>query len=346
MSAKLRRYAARLTLLGAVAGVATIPAAAQDFYRGKTIEFIVGGNAGGGYDVYARALARYLPRHIPGNPTIVVKNMPGGGSAKAATFVFQQGAKDGTTIAALYPGAIMEPLLASRQGKYEYEPGKFNYLGTANNSTRVCATWHTSKTKTYDDAQKRTTIMGSSQAGGSTRDYANMQRRLTGAQFNVIAGYKGTVDMNVAMERGEIEGLCGYDFSSIKAQRPDWPRDNKINLLVQVGLEADAELTKLGVPELWKYVKNDDDRKVIELIVSQQIVGRPYVAPPGMAADRLKVLRDAFSATFKDPQYIADADKMRIDIEPLDGEKVQALITRLYASSNDIIEKARRATAP
>jgi hypothetical protein len=320
------------------------PAAAQNFYQGKTIEFIVGGNAGGGYDVYARALARHLPRHIPGNPTIVVRNMPGGGSAKAATFVYQQGAKDGTTIAALYPGAIMEPLLGSRQGKYEYDAKQFNYLGTANNSTRVCVTWHTSKTRTYDDALKRKTVIGSSQAGGSTRDYANMHNRLTGAQFNIIAGYKGTVDMNVAMERGEIEGLCGYDFTSIRTQRPDWLRDKKVNLLVQVGLDPDPDLTKMGVPELWKYVKDDDSRKAIELIVSQQIVGRPYVAPPGVAADRLKILRDGVSATFKDKQYIADADKMRIDIEPLDGDKVQALIAKLYASPEAIVEKARRAT--
>jgi hypothetical protein len=343
---RIRRYACPLMLSAALTALPVLPAAAQDFYQGKTIEFIVGGNAGGGYDVYARALARHLPRHIPGNPSIVVKNMPGGGSAKAATFVFQQGAKDGTTIAALYPGAIMEPLLGSRQGKYEFDPKQFNYLGTANSSTRVCITWHTSKTRTYDDALKRKTIMGASQSGGSTRDYANMHNRLTGTQFSIISGYKGTVDMNVAMERGEIEGLCGYDFSSIKTQRPDWIRDKKINVLVQVGLEPDAELTRMGIPELWKYVKNDVDRKVGELIVSQQIVGRPYVAPPGVAADRLKILRSGFAAAFKDKQYIAEADKMRIDIEPLEGDKVQALIARLYASPADIIERAQRATAP
>ena len=345
MPAKPHRRAAFLISLGLTA-VAATASAAQDFYAGKTIEFIVGGNAGGGYDVYARALARHLPRHIPGNPSIVVKNMPGGGSAKAATFVFQQGAKDGTTIAALYPGAIMEPLLGSRQGKYEYDAKQFNYLGTANSSTRVCVTWNTSKTKTYDDALKRKTLMGASQAGGSTRDYANMHNRLTGTQFSIISGYKGTVDLNIAMERGEVEGLCGYDFSSIKTQRPDWIRDKKINVLVQVGLEPDAELTKMGVPELWKYVKDDVNRKVIELIVSQQIVGRPYVAPPGIAADRLKVLRAGFAAAFKDKQYIADAAKMRIDIEPLEGDKVQALIARLYASPADIIARAQRATAP
>lgn len=336
----------RIALAAILTAFVATPAAAQDFFAGKSIEFIVGGNAGGGYDVYARALARHLPRHIPGKPGIVVKNMPGAGSGKAATFVYQQGAKDGTTIAALYPGAIMEPLLGTRQGKYEYDARHFNYLGTANNSTRVCITWHTSKTKTYADALERTTIIGSSQAGGSTRDYTHMHNRLTGTKFSIIAGYKGTVDMNVAMERGELEGICGYDFSSIKTQRPDWIRDNKLNILVQVELEADPELTQMGVPQIWKYVKDDDGRKAIELIVSQQIVGRPYVAPPGVPADRLKILRDGFSATFKDPQYIAEADKMRIDIEPLDGDKVQALITKLYASPNDIIEKARRATAP
>jgi tripartite-type tricarboxylate transporter receptor subunit TctC len=344
LSAKLRAVVCACAVV--LPTVAAIPAAAADFYKDKTIEFLVGGNAGGGYDVYARAIARHLPRYIAGNPNIVVKNMPGGGSAKAATFLYQQGAKDGTAIGAIYPGAIMEPLLGTRRGQYKYDARKFQYLGTANNSTRVCTTWHTSKTKTYDDALKRTTIMGSSQAGGSTRDYAHMHKRLTGAQFNIVAGYKGTVDMNVAMERGEIEGLCGYDFTSIRTQRPDWIRDKKLNLLVQVGLEPDPELTKMGVPELWKYVKSEEDRKVIELIVSQQIVGRPYVAPPGIPADRLKILRDGFSATFKDKAFLADAAKMRIDIEPLDGAKVQTLITRLYNSPKEIVDRARWATAP
>ena len=268
------------------------------------------------------------------------------GDQQAATFLFEQGAKDGTMIGAVFPGAIMEPLLGTRAGKFPYDARQFQYLGTANNATRICATWHTSKTRTYDDAVRRETIIGSSQSGGSTRDYANMLKHLTGAKFNIVAGYKGTVDMIIAIERGELEGVCGYDFTSLRTQRPEWIRDRKVNLLVQLGLEADPELTKMGVPEVWKYVKSAEDRKVIELIVTQQVLGRPYFAPPGVPADRMKILRDGFSATFKDKAFLADAQKMRIDIEPLDGAKVQALVEKLYASPKDIIERARRASAP
>jgi tripartite-type tricarboxylate transporter receptor subunit TctC len=339
-------YSVALALAACLSIASASAAAAEDFYKDKTIDFIVGGNAGGGYDVYARAIARHLPRHIPGAPTIVVKNMQGGGSAKAASFLVLQGAKDGTMIGAVFPGAIMEPLLGTRAGKFPYDPRQFQYLGTANNATRICASWHGSKTSTFDDALKRTTIMGASQAGGSTRDYAYMLKHLTGAKFDVVAGYKGTVDMIIALERGEIEGLCGYDFSSLRTQRPDWIRDKKVNLLVQLGLEADPELTRMGVPEVWKYVKSAEDRKVIELIVTQQVLGRPYFAPPGVPADRLKLLRDGFAATFKDKAFLADAQKMRIDIEPLDGAKVQALVEKLYTSPKELIERAGRASAP
>ena len=339
-------YGSVVALAAGLSALVASPVTADEFYKGKTIDFIVGGNAGGGYDIYARAIARHLPRHIPGNPAIVVKNMQGGGSAKAATFLFEQGAKDGTMIGAVFPGAIMEPLLGTRAGKFPYDARQFQYLGTANNATRICATWHGSKTRTYDDALQRTTVLGSSQAGGSTRDYANMLKHLTGAKFNVVAGYKGTVDIIIAIERGELDGVCGYDFTSLRTQRPEWIRDRKVNLLVQLGLEADPELTKMGVPEVWKYLKNAEDRKVIELIVTQQVLGRPYFAPPGVPADRLKILRDGFSATFKDKAFLADAQKMRIDIEPLDGAKVQALVEKLYGSPKDLVEKARRASAP
>jgi tripartite-type tricarboxylate transporter receptor subunit TctC len=188
--------------------------------------------------------------------------------------------------------------------------------------------------------------MGASQAGGSTRDYAYMLMHTTGAKFDVVAGYKGTVDMILALERGEIDGLCGYDFSSLRTQRPEWIRDKKVNLLVQLGLEPDAELTRMGVPEVWKYVKSPEDRKAIELIVTQQVLGRPYFAPPGVSADRLKILRAGFAATFKDKEFLADAKKMRIDIEPLDGNKVQALVDKLYTSPKALIERAGRVSGP
>jgi tripartite-type tricarboxylate transporter receptor subunit TctC len=341
--------AARLLLLSVLTltvPIATACIGQESFYKDKTIDFIVGGNPGGGYDIYARTVARHLARFIPGNPDIVVKNMPGAGSAKAAAFLYSQGKKDGTNLGAVYPGAIMDPLLGEHGDKAQYDPTKFQYIGTADNGTRMCITWHTSKTKTYEDAMQRKTVLGASQAGGSTRDYAYMQNKFTGTKFNVVSGYKGSVDILIAMERGEVEGMCGYDWSSLKSQRPDWIRDKKVNILAQIGVDPEPTLTKMGVPKLWQYIKNEDDRKVVELVVSQQIFGRPYFVPPGTPADRVSVLRNAFSATVKDKGFIEDAKKTRIDVEPLDGAKVQETVERLYATPKNIVEKAKQAIMP
>jgi tripartite-type tricarboxylate transporter receptor subunit TctC len=339
----LRRSAVLLCAAAALWAVA--PAAASDFYADKTIDFIVGSNPGGGYDIYARAIARHLPRHIPGNPNIVVKNLPGAGSAKAVAFVYGIAPKDGTAIGASFPGALMEPLLGDR-AKAQYDPTKLQYLATADNGTRACVTWHTSKTKTFADAQRHKTIMGASQAGGSSRDYAYMHNRLNGTKFEVVSGYKGSVDIILAMERGEVEGMCGYDWSSIRTQRPDWLRDKKINILIQVAMQPEPTLTQMGVPELWPLIKNDEDRQAAELIVTQQVFGRPYFAPPGTLAERVKILREAFTAALKDQQFLAEAEKLRLDVTPLDGARVQELVAKLYAAPANIVEKAKRATQP
>ena len=338
-----------MRMVAAMAALATClsaaPGRADDFYKGKTIDFTVGGNSGGGYDLYARAIARHLPRFIPGNPAIVVKNMPGAGSAKAASYMFTIAPKDGTAIAAVFPGAIMDPLLGTKH-KAQYDPTKFQFLATADNGTRMCITWHASQTKTYEDAMKRKTVMGASQAGGSTRDYGYMSNKLTGTQFNVVSGYKGSVDILLAMERGEVEGMCGYDYSSLTSQRSDWLRDKKVNILLQVAVEPEPTLTKMGVPQIWKFIKSEEDRKVAEVVVSQQIFGRPYFAPPGTPADKVKILRDAFAATMKDKDFLADAARSHLDIEPLSGERVQATVEKIYATPKDIVAKAQQTIAP
>jgi tripartite-type tricarboxylate transporter receptor subunit TctC len=329
----------------AAAGFLVAPAPAADFYAGKTIDFIVGGDAGGGYDIYARAFSRHMSRYIPGNPAIVVKNMPGAGSGRAAAFLASVAPKDGTTIAGVFPGAIMGPLLEDR-AQTLYDPTKFFYIASADSGTRTCATFQHSKTKTFDDAIRQKTIMGASQAGGSTRDYANMHRKTASAQFELVTGYKGTADLLLAMERGEIDGICGWDWSSVKSQRSDWLRDNKLNLLLQISLEPDAELTKRGVPEMWKYVKNADDRKAVELVVSQQVFGRPYLAPPGTPAEQVTILRSAFEATMKDKAFLEDAEKTRIDINPSPGGTIQQLVEKLYATPKSIVERAKEVVKP
>src|SRR5580704_17596886 len=292
-----------------------LPATAADFYAGKTIDFEVGADVGGGYDIYARTVARHMSRHIPGNPTIVVKNMPGAGSGRTALFISNVAPKDGATLGALMPGAIIGPLLDD-------------------------------KIETFEDARKQKTILGATAAGGATRDYGYLHNHTSGTKFDVVAGYKGTADIGLAMERGEVDGVCGWDWSSAKSQKSDWLRDHKINILVQVGLDPNPELTQMGVPELWKFINNDDDRKVAEMVVSQQIFQRSYIAPPGTPAEQIATLRAAFDATMADPHFLADAETARIAVTPLSGAKVQEIVQKLYATPKAIVERARQVIKP
>jgi tripartite-type tricarboxylate transporter receptor subunit TctC len=324
----------------ALALVMASPAAAADFYAGKTIELVVGSDVGGGYDIYTRTIARHIARHIPGNPTMVVKNMPGAGSGRAAGYINSVAPKDGTSVAAIFPGAVMGPLLDERTERM-FDPTKFTFVGTADSGTRVCATFQNSATKTFDDALRQKTRMGSSALGASTRDYVMFKKKTTGVMFDLVMGYKGSADILLAMERGEVDGLCGWDWSSVKSQRSDWLRDGKLNLLVQVGLEPEPELARQNVQPLWNFIKNDDDRRAVELIVSQQQFQRPYIAPPGVPAEQANALRAAFDATMRDPQFLDDAAKTRIDINALSGAQVQQLVEKIYATPKSVVDRAK-----
>ncbi len=320
-------------------------ACAADFYAGKTVELTVGADAGGGYDIYARTLARHMSRHIPGQPTIVVRNMPGAGSGRAAGYIASIAPKDGTALAAIMPGAVMDPLLAERGGAL-FDPTKVLYVGTASNDSRVCLTMKPSAVKTFDDALVHPITIGAISSNNSTRDYAFMHKRLSGAKFNVVTGYNGTVEIGLALERGEVEGACGWGWSSIKSQKPDWISDHKINVLVQVGLEPNAELTAMNVPPIWNYLKDDRDRQAVELIVSQQVMIRSYIAPPETPPEEIGILRAAFDATMKDPRFLQDAETQRLVVEPMPGAKLQELVRKLYATPAAIVERARLAISP
>src|SRR5215467_4647241 len=329
----------------AVALLATTPAPAADFYAGKSIDLIVSNAPGGGFDIYARSIARHMQRHIPGNPVIVVKNMPGAGGARAGYHVNTVTPADGLTIGAIMPGTIMGPLLDDKPDT-SFDPSKVLYLGTANSGTYVCVTFDHSSIKTLEDALRQKTVMGGVAAGNSINDIANLVKRTTGAQFNLISGYRGTVEVTLAIERREIDGTCGWNWSSAKSQKPEWIRDHKLNYLAQISLQPNAELTQLGAPEIWRYIRNADDRKVAELVVSQQSFERPYFVAHGTPADLTSILRDAFDATMRDPQFLAEAQKIGVDISPISGAKVQALVQQLYATPKDIIERAKHAIRP
>jgi tripartite-type tricarboxylate transporter receptor subunit TctC len=335
----------RLCIVFATAALSGTGARAADFYAGKTIDLVVSNAPGGGFDIYARTIARHMFRHIPGQPLIVVKNMPGAGGARAGYHVNTVAPADGMTIGAIMPGTVMGPLLDDKPDT-SFDPSKVLYVGTANSGTYVCVTLDHSKIKTFDQALSQKTVMGGVAAGNSINDIANLVKRTTGAQLNLISGYKGTLEVTLAIERKELDGTCGWNWSSAKSQKPDWVRDKKLNYLAQISLQPNAELAQLGAPEIWPYIKDADDRKVAELVVSQQSFERPYFVAHGTPPELASILRTAFDATMSDPQFLADAQKTGVDVSPLPGARVQALVEKLYSTPKDIVERAKQAIKP
>jgi tripartite-type tricarboxylate transporter receptor subunit TctC len=332
-------------ILAALAAFGAAPATAQDFYAGRSIELLIGAPPGGGYDIYGRVVARHIGRHIPGNPNIVPKNMPGAGSARAAGFISNVAPKDGTVIANIMPGAVMDPMLDPKAERL-FDPTQIMFIGNVNNGVRVCVSGKHSKVKTFEDARRIKAVFGGGQSNDSTRDYGYLHKKTTGAIWDMVTGYKGTSDLSIALERGEVEGFCGFDWASLKSQRPAWVRDKTVNILTQDAIEPIEELTKLGVPHIMAFVKDDTTRKVLELILSQTVFHRSFIAPPKTTPANLAILRKAFDATMKDPQFLADSEKLRIDVAPLSGERVQEVVRNLYASSPQVIDLARAAINP
>lgn len=333
-------------LRSAFAGIAAVLAAgaaqAQDMYAGKTVTLVVGSAPGGGYDTYARLFARHLGDHIPGKPSVVVQNIPGAGSARATGHVYAAAAKDGMTIALIQPGAIVGPLF-DKDVKPTYDATKLVYLASADSGTRVCVTLPNSRIKTFKQAQTEKVIAGAAGRGASSFDYANMHKNMSGAMFNVVPGYKGMADILLAMEREEVDTVCGFDWSSVKAQRPNLVRDRTINVLVQAAVEKNEELDALGVPDIMEFTKGDDNRAVVELIVAQQYFGRPFVMGPGNPPESVKIMRASFDAVMKSPKLLADADKMGVDITPATGVRVQEVVEKMYAAPQRILDLAAKA---
>lgn len=335
-----------LTLAATIIAACLAPAAtAQEFYAGKSIDLMIGAQPGSGYDVYGRTLARHMNRHIPGNPAIVPKNMPGAGSARAAGFLANVAPQDGTVIAHIQPGAILGPLLDPKAEKL-FNPLSMQFVGNINNGTRVCLAGPRSKIRTFEDARKMPGVFGGVAPNDSTYDYGFMHRNTTGAIFQMVTGYRGSPALALALEQGEIDGFCGLDWSSLKSQRPNWISDKTVSILIQDAIQPNAELTAMGVPHVMKYAADETSRQVITFIVSQQAFHRSFIAPPATPPDRLAILRRAFDATVNDPQFLAEAKKLRIDVAPLSGERVQEVVRNLYTSPSDIVGRARAAISP
>jgi tripartite-type tricarboxylate transporter receptor subunit TctC len=327
----------------AVLLTALIPAHAQsveEFYKGKSITIAIGFTPGGGYDLYARHLARHMGKHIPGRPTLVPQNMAGAGSLRAANFVYSAAPKDGTAFGTFARTTGINPLLESGA---TFDGTKFTWLGSVTNDISLCVTWHTSKANTWENFLKHPTAMGGQAPSSEPDIFANLYKNVFGAPIKLVPGYPGTNEITLAMERGEVDGLCGLSWSTIQTRHFQWLKEKKINLLVQAAFKKEPEIG--NVPLVMDLTKDTEKLQILKLILAAQEMARPFAAPPGIPRDRAAALIAAFDATMKDADYLADAKKSRIDVNPVSGPEIDKLLAELYATPKDVIQKASQAIA-
>jgi tripartite-type tricarboxylate transporter receptor subunit TctC len=331
----------------AIAGLlsAASVTAAQDsveaFYKGKQISLVVGSSSGGGYDTYARLLARNFGAAIPGNPTVLVQNMSGAGSNRAAGYIYSVAPKDGTAIGAIFPGAVLQPLLSDVP--VPHDPNKLVYLGSANSEVYVCYVRSDAPVKTFKDVLTTELIVGASNPGATTYDLPLLLNSVLGTKFRIVTGYPGSREITLALERGEVQGACGIGWTGIELMHPDWFAKDTVRVLVQLSTKGHDDLNTRNVPRAAVLARDDDERRVIELVFSQGIFGRPYVLPPEVPPQRVAALRQAFVQALNDKTLRSEADKMQFDIDPMSGEDLQKLVSDLYATPPRLVERARQA---
>jgi tripartite-type tricarboxylate transporter receptor subunit TctC len=333
---------AALTLAGGI-GLAQAQDVAS-FYKGKQVSIIVGSSAGGGYDLYGRMLSRHMGKHLPGNPVFVVSNMPGAGGNVAAAHIANVAPKDGTVIGAIFMGTVVEPLFTTTK-RTTHHPTKFHYIGSANTDHYVCLVRGDAQVKTFEDLFDKELVVGGSAGGASTRDFPLMLRNVLGAKFKIVAGYPGTREINLAIQRNEVQGGCGQTWSSVTSLYKQEFAEGRIKPLVQEDVAGSPELNKLGVPLARSFAKTEEQRQILDLYYSQTAFSRPYVVAMETPADRVAALRTAFMATMKDPELVAEAKKMQVDADPVSGEELQKKVERIFATPADIVEKTRKAVS-
>jgi len=314
----------------------------EDFYKSHPITMLVGSGAGGGYDVYARAFARHWSNHIPGHPPIIAKNVPAAAGLQAASTLYNNVDRDGATVGAFTNGAAMDTLFGNPGA--HYDPRRFAWLGSIGKLENVCATWHTNSVKTIADAQQRQVVVAGAGATSNTAIVPKLLNALIGTKFKIVAGYDSGSGLTMAVESGEAEGICGLSWSTMKASRPRWVSDHLLNVIVQMGLTKLRDLP--DVPSALDLVRDPESKQVMELILMRQEAGRPFAAPPGVPADRTAALRAAFQETLRDPAFTAEAQKMQLEIEPMTGEEIEAMLAKAYAAPQPIVQRAAALVEP
>ena len=338
---------ARATIAAAIFCLGPLTPAAQaqspaDFYKGKNVELYIGYSVGGGYDLYARVLARHIGRHIPGNPTIVVKNMEGAGSLRLANWLYRVAPKDGSVFGIIGRGTGFDPLLGQQAA--QFDGTKFTWIGSGNHEVSVCVSFEGRAGVTkFDDLRVKEMTVGGTGASADTDQFPKVVNGVLGTKMKVVSGYPGGNDIVLAMERGELQGRCGWSWSSVKATHGSWITEKKLNILVQLSLQKHPELP--DVPLIIDLAKTDEERQILKLIFARQVMGRPFLAPPGIPADRAEALRKAFMETLADPVFMADAEKAQLEVNPVAGDDLQKLVAEVYRTPPEVAKKAAQLLA-
>jgi tripartite-type tricarboxylate transporter receptor subunit TctC len=318
-----------------VTPLAALAQGAADIFKGRTIDLYTGYTVGGGYDLYTRLLARHIGKHLPGNPTVVPKNMEGAASLRLANWLYTAAPKDGTAFGTIGRGTALDPLLG--QPGAQFDGTKFNFIGSMNDEVSICVAWHTVPIKTFNDVMQREFLVGGTGPGDDTIQFPRVLVGVLGAKLKIITGYPGGNDAVLAMERGELQGRCGWSYSSVKAAHPDWLAEKKITILLQFGLAKHPELP--DVPLITDLAKTDDQLKLLRFVFARQVMGRPYLAPPGVPVATVAALRQAFMETMSDPEFLSDAERGKFEITPVPGERIQQLVAELYRTPPELTKR-------
>jgi tripartite-type tricarboxylate transporter receptor subunit TctC len=331
-------------ILASAASALSTPATAQsvaEFYAGKSVNVLIGFSAGGGYDIYARTLARFMGRYIPGNPRLLPQNMPGAGSLRAVNFLYSVAPKDGTSIGHFAPGVMFEPLLGRPSAELgQFEATKFTWLGSVSKEVSVCAFMASTGIKSWEDMQSKKYIIAASGGGAESDVFPTVLRNMFNLPLKLVTGYPGGTEMVLAMERHEADGRCGWSWTSLLSRSKALLDNKQINLTLQIALQKDKHPALANVPLIVDLADDPAKKAALKLIVSRQAAARPFAAPPGVPADRARALREAFDATMKDPEFLAEAQKLNLDVDPVTGAEVEALIREVYASPPEAVKLA------
>jgi tripartite-type tricarboxylate transporter receptor subunit TctC len=338
----MRRSPVWIALALIVFGVPALADPVEDFYRGRNVTLVIGYSVAGGYDNYARVVARHLGNHIPGHPTVLPQNMPGAGSLRAANYLYNAAAKDGSVIGMFSRGMAMEPLIGTSHTQFDAR--KFSWLGSGTDEVSTCVTWRDSAVKTWADALTTPFTVGGEGSGSDPDIFATVVHNVFGVKLRLVSGYPGSAEVALAIERREVDGRCGWSYSSLRQQRPEWITNKQVNILVQLALKKTPELP--DVPLVTEFATTDRQRQILRLVFSRQAMARPFTAPPGIPAERKQALRKAFDETMADPAFLAEAKQRGLEVNPVTGAEIDALIAELYQTPPDIVAEVRATIAP